>query len=529
MSVVLAAIVAVGVALPNVALADSGVDQGTITVKTVSGNDDVTYNVYKIFTCDVDKKSDGSYVATNISWSNETMGTKVTGAIQTYDNTYTGTTAEDAASYLASHMGTTGSGAIVAANGLAENLVKAIDDLAATTTLTANTATTMAEGYYLIISKPDVASNRVGTSPIFTMLGNGQTLEIEEKTSFPTITKTVTEGTAEQSYADAHTGQVLTFTLTGTVGNNIDTFTSYIYMFADTLTAGLTPTLDSDGNPVVEVKIDGSVVDAGSYTATYGTDTGSDTPKLTVSFTDLRVATADGEKLSITADTKVTVTYTATLNSDATAGSAGNANSATLTYSNDPQKTETTGTSVAATAKVYEYLLQFYTYDKVDLEASTSTTTPLSGAKYTIQAGTQYVQEDGSLAETAYEFTTDTSGCISVKGLDAGTYTIAETAAASGHMAFTTPLTLTITPTYQEGALSELGASLSGGNGDTNTKVVTTAADTGTVTIQATNARWDSSLPLTGLPGITLVYVAGGTILAVSVVALVRRHKKGQA
>ena len=68
------------------------------------------------------------------------------------------------------------------------------------------------------------------------------------------------------------------------------------------------------------------------------------------------------------------------------------------------------------------------------------------------------------------------------------------------------------------------GTDSTGGNGAHNKGTRASYNDaTGTVTVTATNKKQEE-LPLTGLPGITLVYVAGGAILAVSLVVIIRRR-----
>lgn len=547
----LAATLAIGGIAPNAAFAEVGDGTGSITITAVSGNEGMTYDAYKLFTCDVDLKagSDTEYVATSIEWASEEMKDKVEGAIQRYDNTYQGTTAQDAADYIAA-MISGGQGVRVQANGFAENLAKAIDDTTSTATLTAGQPSKLAEGYYMIVSHPDSAAGaKVGTSPIFTMLGNGQELTITEKTSVPTITKTVAEEADGNgsSYIDAQAGQAVEFALTGTVSDSIVTFTKYSYTFEDTLPAGMDLVCAGGDFAESDVKVQvvlGSTtydVDDTSFAASYSGG------KLTVAFDDLRAATSNGTTIPVDASANVVVTYKAALNASATVGASGNENSATLTYGNNPQDPESTGTSAATCATVYEYQLKLYKYDEESLESAGNAGTALEGAKFTIQATApddaasknKYVQADWTLGSTAYEFTTGSDGSITVKGLDAGTYTIKETAQPSGYAKLSTDMTLVITPSFwaandtelssnEVGSLKALTATLSGGNGDENTKVASIGDDKGTVTMNVTNKKKDGNLPLTGLPGITLVYVVGGAILAVSLATIVRRRLKDQ-
>lgn len=167
-AVALAATLAIGAIAPCVAFAEVGDGTGSITISAVSGNEGMTYDAYKLFTCDVDKidGSDTEYVATSIEWASDEVKAAVEAAIKTYDGTYQGTTAQDAADYITA-MISGGQGVRVQANGLAENLAKAVDDASANATLTAGQASDLPEGYYMIVSQPSSATGtKVGTSPI---------------------------------------------------------------------------------------------------------------------------------------------------------------------------------------------------------------------------------------------------------------------------------------------------------------------------------------------------------------------------
>ena len=393
-------------------------------------------------------------------------------------------------------------------------------------------------GYYLFLTDDNsIGTNKdysnkkqTATSPIFAVVG-GTGVTVTEKTGIPTVTKKVKNDKLRSDWADKGDSQMdqpVYYQLTGTVAANIDTFNTYYYEFHDELSAGLT----ADENSIT-VKIDDETVAAvNNYTASVTNTTdesGAVTGQvLTVSFTDLKAAARSVGK-TLTKDSHVVVTYTAKLDHEkaknVVVGGEGNPNSVKLIYFNNPMSNGK-GESVPDTVRDYTYAL------KLVKEDSANEATKLEGVKFTIQAtgadegaGTQYVQENGSLGKDRWNFTTDGNGEINIKGLDAGTYTVKETDTLGGYNtlgAFT--FTIKADGLNQDEGNNTLTVTASKEGPEL---VVAPTFDHGTVTLTVKNKK-GSNLPLTGLNGVTFTWIAGGAVLCIGVAHLIRSRKQAE-
>lgn len=392
-------------------------------------------------------------------------------------------------------------------------------------------------GYYLFVTDAlDASKPNTGTSPIFALVG-GKSVTVTEKTSIPTVTKKVKDDNPNSNWADkadSQMGQNVNYQLTGTVADNVASFSAYKYEFHDELSAGLTVDENSikvyagtDRDTAREIAAENN------YTADVTANETTGKSSLTVKFTDLKTVVTD-----LSAQTRIYVEYAARLDPEKGAnvvvGGNGNENTVKLVYSNNPMA-EGTGTSVPDTVRDYTYALKLV---KVD---SAETTKKLEGVKFTIQATTpddtsskdKYVLEKGNLGDTAYEFTTNGEGEISVKGLDAGTYTVHEVEGSNPGYNTLKDFTFTI---KAEG-LDKLEGETLTGNADQNTlkvtatsdnsTMVTPSADGGTVTLTVKNKK-GSGLPLTGLNGVTFTWIAGGAVLVIGVAHLIRSRKQAE-
>lgn len=449
--------------------------------------------------------------------------------------------AQDVADWLGTYVSESGR-ELVVKNGDLLNKIAAIvkknEQPSGTAFNVGDSFTPESAGYYLFLTDDNsIGTNKdysnkkqTGTSPIFAVVG-GTGVTVTEKTGIPTVTKKVKDDKLRSDWADKGDSQMdqpVYYQLTGTVAANIDTFNTYYYEFHDELSAGLT----ADENSIT-VKIDDETVTAvNNYTAsaTNTTDeSGAVTGQvLTVSFTDLKAAARSVGK-TLTKDSHVVVTYTAKLDHEkaknVVVGGEGNPNSVKLIYFNNPMSNGK-GESVPDTVRDYTYAL------KLVKEDSANEATKLEGVKFTIQAtgadegaGTQYVQENGSLGKDPWNFTTDGNGEINIKGLDAGTYTVKEADTLGGYNtlgAFT--FTIKADGLNQDEGNNTLTVTASKEGPEL---VVAPTFDHGTVTLTVKNKK-GSNLPLTGLNGVTFTWIAGGAVLCIGVAHLIRSRKQAE-
>lgn len=449
--------------------------------------------------------------------------------------------AQDVADWLGTYVSESGR-ELVVKNGDLLNKIAAIvkknEQPSGTAFNAGDSFTPESVGYYLFLTDDNsIGTNKdysnkkqTGTSPIFAVVG-GTGVTVTEKTGIPTVTKKVKNDKLHSDWADKGDSQMdqpVYYQLTGTVAANIDTFNTYYYEFHDELSAGLT----ADENSIT-VKIDDETVTAvNNYTASVTNTTdesGAVTGQvLTVSFTDLKAAALSVGK-TLTKDSHVVVTYTAKLDHEkaknVVVGDEGNPNSVKLIYFNNPMSNGK-GESVPDTVRDYTYAL------KLVKEDSANEATKLEGVKFTIQAtgadegaGTQYVQENGSLGKDPWNFTTDGNGEINIKGLDAGTYTVKETDTLGGYNtlgAFT--FTIKADGLNQDEGNNTLTVTASKEGPEL---VVAPTFDQGTVTLTVKNKK-GSNLPLTGLNGVTFTWIAGGAVLCIGVAHLIRSRKQAE-
>ena len=409
-------------------------------------------------------------------------------------------------------------------------------------------------GYWLFVTDtPSTTSGANGntdayTSPIFTIVG-GSDVNVAPKKDVPNVTKAVKDDKdgkwvtddnktvfqAANKAADSAAGQPVEYQLAGTVASNINTYVKYSYVFTDELPLTMVPELNNDSKPVVEVKIGKSIVSPDSYTVSYSTDDGKNT--LSVSFDDLKKAKdSSNNVITVNGDSTVYVNYKAKLDpTKITADILGKAqeNKVKLTYSNNPHVDDDTGTTVDHPAYDYTYGID------VTKVGSDGETKVLEGVEFTLQEKNgdaveeKYIDSKGVKHEKTDKVTlkTDKNGKINVIGLDEGTYILKETKPAPGYNnSAANGVTFTIARGTLKQDRSDVIPEVNSANitaADGVVKTGSAAVSTGKLSFTIVDQK-GSSLPLTGLNGVTFTWIAGGAVLCIGVAHLIRSRKQAE-
>lgn len=570
--------------------ADAG---STVTFDDTDYATSTTYKGIQIFKATVTKTGENTTVS-GIEWAGadataqQAIQNAVVEAIKFKDNNYNSTNAQDAAEFLNTNAGVSGTSEQVKNDNvlslIAANLEKNTGLVWKETPANSNQLTGLSAGYWLFLTKepgkPGGKSTDAFTAPVYAVIDGTGTTTVKPKKSVPTVDKKILDdadaATATdiknsngwKDVADSQIGQEVNYKLTGTIASNYATFDTYAYKFTDRLSTGL----DYVDNSVEVYALNNNAytkISSSSYTVSF------QDKNLTVDFAvdnngkkGLKSATADGAgTLSIDAKTKIVVFYKAKLNKDAVIGNSttentvgGNPNTVKLEYSNNPYG-EGKGETIEDTVADFAFKLNL---NKVDQ----GTEKGLKGAVFTIQSADantkdQYVAskddesknvvagqlvtvEDTNLPDYV-KFTSDAEGKIAASGLDEGSYKVTEVQTPSNSYTAAQPFTFSITPTYNsngtkieslEAKVSQSDQSRSdiafgkldstaGDNKLTGQNNTGTDAAKGEVTINVGNTK-SVGLPLTGLNGVTFTWIAGGAVLCIGVAHLIRSRKQAE-
>lgn len=532
---------------------------GSITINKVNdANKDNTFKAYQIFNAKVIDAQDGSgKIASDVKWAvGEQAQKDIIKAIRDskgYSDsksqlpTEDPITAQDVADWLSANVTTTtasangAKGTRVAPDGVLYSIAKAVinNETAVGNSFKAGDSWTCSnDGYYLFVSDglTDTTEPNTGTSPIFAIVG-GNPVVVTEKTSIPTVNKEVREGTKWGNVSDSYIGEEVEYKLTGSVADNIATFNKYQYEFHDTLSKGLEAAEGSGNTPKdLHVYIDNKGIqteivqdDNDGYKVVLERDSATKKENLTIAFTDLKtVKDKTGKTIKVDADSKVVVTYKATLTSDAEYTAAGNTNEVKLVYSNDPMSN---GTGTSESKKVADYVFGF-DVTKIDpdnssakLDAGFTVKMIKEGSDKSVE---KWLKQDGSFSTDVNDActfeTTEAGNKVSIPGLVAGTYLISESKTPAGYNTIA-DFKITVAPEYNT------DGTLKGLNVTSNSSMATpkTYENVTTTKIPVTiKNKKGSGLPLTGLNGVTFTWIAGGAVLCIGVAHLIRSRKRAE-
>ena len=568
----LTAAMALGSVAPAaIAFADTG---STVTFTDVDYAASTTYKGIQIFKATV-ATAEGATTLSNIEWASDEAKTAVMAAIKAKDASYASENAQDAADWLSANTGVAGTDTMVPSDNVLSMIAANLGASSAWKTTTAGDASLsgLEAGYWLFLTadagKPDGKSTDAFTSPVYAVIDGVSATNVTPKKGVPTVEKKVlddADAVADdikvsdnwKDVADSQIGQEVNYKLTGTIASNYATFSTYAYKFTDELSSGLDYV---NGSVEVYAKngSDYSQIDASKYDVVWANNT------LTVEF-----KVGNGKKglkdvAGVDANSKIVVFYKAKLNGNAVIGNApgdtkgGNPNTVKLEYSNNPYA-EGTGETIEDTVADFAFKLNL---NKVDQ----GTERGLAGAVFTIQSDDantegQYVASKADAAKGVVagqlvaatdannlpeyvKFTSSDDGKIAVSGLDAGSYKVTEVQTPDdSKYTKADHFTFTIKPKYDDKAMKVTGltASVSEAEGRTDIAFGTldgtagdytltglegtgTNAATGEVTINVGNAK-SVGLPITGLDGVTLTWVAGGAVLVIGVAHLIHSRRE---
>ena len=396
-------------------------------------------------------------------------------------------------------------------------------------------------GYYLVKDGTAITGQDAVTKFILQVVGN---TSVAVKSDVPTVEKKVQENvktvngntdtripnyTLDPRYndvADYNIGDDVPFQLIGTLPSNYADYTTYKYIFHDTLSSGLTYNNDAkiyvkNGSTKTEIK--------------EGFNTTCVNGILTISTDNLKaVKDASGNVINTTAQSYIIVEYTAKLNSAAQIGLPGNPNEVYLEFSNNPNNggEGETGTTPADKVIVFTYELDVTKVDRADA------TKKLKDAEFKLHNKEGlWVKVDAEGKVTSWTdkeseastLKSDEKGLFKVIGLDAGVYYLKETKAPQHYDLLKEEIELTIVATTAnnqawegkepEEALTNLGILV--GNA---TEVTPGNTNSGSVSMNVENSQ-GSTLPTTGGMGTTIFYVVGSILVLGAAILLITKKR----
>lgn len=380
------------------------------------------------------------------------------------------------------------------------------------TTATSTQISDLAYGYYLVYPEgaTDTSAapgNETVKSVASLVSVTGTDATVNMKSNYPTVVKKVNGKNAD----DVNIGDTVTYTLTSKVPD-MTGYTSYVFNFKDTLSAGLTfkeITSVTVGDTTI-TKVEASQKADNTYTLTQAGQ------KITITMNNFLASNKD--KVGQT----ITVTYTATLNEDAVTGFDANKNSATVEYSNKPGTTDK-GESEPSIVDVHTFNFTIFKYylkgaDKTGLANAEfelyKANGEVAGDKVNIKKVTDGEYRVATPEEAAIKgFKSDVivsgnNGKVLVKGLDAGIYYLRETKAPEGYNKLLSDIKVEIKANYDPatGKLTSYSVEYTYNGNTTTGTPITSKNNSPEVPVEN---KTGAQLPSTGSKGALMVTLAG--------------------
>lgn len=394
----------------------------------------------------------------------------------------------------------------------------------------------LAYGYYVVYplgatdtsAAPGTGQDYTSVASLVSVTDTNATVNM--KSNYPTVVKKVNDKTAD----DVNIGDTVTYTLTSKVPD-MTGYTSYVFNFKDTLSAGLTfkeITSVTVGDTTI-TKVEAGQEANDTYTLT---QTGQN---ITITMNNFLASNKDK------AGQEIKVTYTATLNKHAVTGFDANKNSATIEYSNKPGTTDK-GESEPSIVDVHTFNFTIFKYylkgeTKTELanaefelyKANTKGDAADTNAKINIVDEGEGVYRQATADEakatgfTSAKIVSDNDGKVLVKGLDAGTYYLRETKAPEGYNKLLSDIKVEIKPVYDgtTGKLTSYSVDYTYNGTKTSGTAITTKDNSPEVAVEN---KTGAQLPSTGSKGALMVTLAGIVLFGALTVSKAFSKKKAK-
>ena len=527
----------------------SALAAGNNTVTITSETSGHTYRAYQVFAGTYDTVSGK---LTNVTWGTGVDSAALLTALKaapTYGSSFTScTTAADVANVISTSYATNSAFAAAFAK-LAAAHVNSTFTTSGTPTGTGPYTyqiTSLDDGYYFVTEASFSGTvDNAYTKYILQVVDN---VTVTAKTDKPAIALKVKENndaTYQNTWNDAadyNKSNSVPYRIVSIVPD-MTYFDTYYYQITDTISSGSTYDAGSakvyyvpSGSDMYTVET-ASGTGAGGTQLTSGFTVSSTGTGFTVTFSDLSATT----NVPALGGGYIVVEYTAKLNSNAVVGNPGNPSEVYLTYSNNPNNADGSGTGVTPKDEVVVYTFTL-PMNKVNNDATPAALTGATFAIFTSQTDATTAATDpltaanfataltfsgsaGSYTRAAtggYTLADNGTGTYSISGLDQGTYYLVEIAAPAGYNRVATPVTVVVDSSYNDGSRSS--AYVDGHIPDATNDQLTGVTVNGGTQLTVVNQA-GVTLPETGGVG-TKAFVVGGLALILLALILMIARKR---